>query len=54
MPQESQSSEIIAKEITIALIQKSTLESVDLLDHVCKAYDKVLKQVVESYREVYK
>lgn len=54
METQGQTDEVIAKEITIALIQKSTLASDRLLVHACETYDKVLKQVVESYREVHK
>jgi len=50
----SQSPELMAKEITIALIQKSSYASDKLLDYACESYDKVLKQLVESYREAHK
>jgi len=40
--------ELMAKEITIALIQKSGLQSKELLEYTCKAYDQVLKQIVKT------
>jgi len=46
---QDQSHEVIAKEITIALIQKSSYGSDKLLEYACESFDKVYKQIVETY-----
>lgn len=46
--------EVIAKEITIALIQKSTFASDRLLEYACESYDKIFKQLIETYRDTHK
>ncbi len=42
---------IIAKEITLALVQKNSMNSDKMIEYACNAYDKVYKQVVKTTRE---
>lgn len=51
---QGQTYEVIAKEITIALIQKSGLQSDKLLEYACESFDKIYKQIIETYRSANK
>ena len=46
---QDQSNEVIAKEITIAVIQNSGLNGDYLLEFACKSYDMIYKQVIKTY-----
>lgn len=49
-----ESFDVIAKEITIALIQKSAVSGESLLAFACEAYDKLYKQISETYNSARK
>lgn len=50
----NQSTEVIAKEITIALIQKYSFAEEELIYKVKNIYNEIHKQVIESYNKNYK
>jgi len=45
---QKQDFEVIAKEITIALIQKCDLVNQDLSDFACNTFDQVYKQIYQT------
>lgn len=50
----NQSFEVMAKEITIAVIQKCSLPNDQLLNFALKSYDEIYKQLLRSYKEARK
>lgn len=50
---QNQSFEVIAKEITIAIIEKYNFKE-NALEEICKIYDRIHEQVIDSYNLNYK
>lgn len=48
----SETAEVIAKELTLKIIDKYTLSG-DKIEEVCKVYDRIHKQVIESNKKNY-